>query len=267
MTIAQALKTHKDTEADLLLSHVLGKRKEFLFLHPDRDLTSAQWKKFRQLAVRRKRGEPLAYILGYKYFCGLKFLVDKNVLIPRPESEWLVAQAGISVRRKLRRNKPVLVLDMGTGSGCLAISLAKSVKSNDLKITAADISPQALAVAKKNARLNRARVKFIQSDLFKKIPGRYDLIIANLPYVPLSDYNKLKAGLRYEPKLSLTDRTDAFKIYRQFLAEAPAHLKKGGSILLEIDPSFKKTKLAQGLTFYRDLARRWRYAAGANLLQ
>lgn len=148
MTIHQALRTYKNVEIDLLLVHVLKQPKEFLYLNPKATLTKQQTAALAALVARRKKGEPVAYIVGYKYFYGLKFKINKNVLTPRPETEWLVEHA----LNRIKNKKPHLaVLDVGTGSGCVAISLAHSLVTYHLSlvttITASDVSSTALKVA------------------------------------------------------------------------------------------------------------------------
>jgi release factor glutamine methyltransferase len=274
MTIRQALKTYFNFEPDLLLAHVLNKSQEFLLLQPEHKLSAAQTSKLKALVKRRQRGEPIAYILGYKYFCGLKFLVNRSVLIPRPESEWLVEQ-GLNYLGRTPGAKRVL--DVGTGSGCLIVSLAatrtssskaRSTTRSSIKWVASDISKAALAVARRNAKAHQAPVKFIQSNLFDKVPGKFDLILANLPYVPAKDYKKLYAGLRLEPKLALTDGTNHSVLIGKFLQQVAAHLNNKGLVLMEIDPTsepamrqvVKQFRLPLQLSFSRDLHRLVRYA-------
>lgn len=268
MTIKQALALYPDIETDLLLANVLKKPKEFLFIHPEKTLTAAELKQYNTIARRRRQGEPIAYITGHKYFCGLEFKVNKNVLIPRPESEWLIEQGQKIIGEKLRNFNGVEILDMGTGSGCIAVSLYKRLPARQkrkVRIHAADISPRALTVARFNAKRHLAKIKFVHSDLFSAIPPKFDLIMANLPYVPIKDYDFLHAGLRFEPKIALTDGTDTGKIYKKFLDQAKDHLKPKADILLEIDPTLKPTitKLTQSrwqTKFFKDLQNLWRYA-------
>jgi len=240
MTIKNILKKYPEEEVTDILAHVLGKTKEFLYLNPEWQVTSGKWQVFQSKYKRFQKGEPLAYILGFKYFYGLKFKVNKNVLIPRPETEWVVEKvvSFLSLRgvrdeaiqfvpRKddglLRRSQGlasrndnskasrlsyhVSLLDLATGSGCVAVSIADQLRvaSCELraKITASDISEKSLAVARQNAKYNLSlnppprkgretnQISFIQSDLFENIKGKFDIITANLPYVPLSRYEQL----------------------------------------------------------------------------
>jgi release factor glutamine methyltransferase len=283
MTIREAIKIYSAVEIDLLLGHVLSKPREFLLLNPDYRVSTTQIKKLAELAKRKQNGEPIAYLLGYKYFYGLKFLVNKSVLIPRPESEWLV-ERGLKYI-KTRPGKSLKVLDMGTGSGSLIIGLAAATTrssgimgshttSSSINWFASDVSAAALKVAKENSRLHKTLVKFLQRNLFANLPGKFDLILANLPYVPASDYKKLLAGLKHEPKLALTDGTNSSVLIEKFLRQVGPHLTARGLILMEIDPSSaaimrkaaKESKLPFKLSFYKDLRGLTRYAAIKKLL-
>lgn len=230
MTIAQALKKYSAIEADLLLGHVLKQSKEFLYLHDDKKLTSVQQNKFLGMTKKRQTGLPVAYLIGYKYFYGLKFKVNKDVLIPRPETEWIVDKT-----LQIIGKKPLSIIDVGTGSGCIAISLAKNSKA---KIFATDISNRALKVAKENAKINKVKIDFSKHNLLEGVKGKFDVIIANLPYVPVSEYKKFKKNLKFEPKLALTDGTNDFILIEKLLTQASGRLNSNGKILLEIDPLF-----------------------------
>ncbi len=237
MTVQQALKKyHKIDETELFLSHLLKCSKEELYLQYNKILTKIQQTKLKKMIADFRKGKPAAYILGFKYFYGLKFSVNKNVLIPRPESEWLIDQALSFIAYN---KKPIKILDLGTGSGCLAVAVAKSAYFSGAKVFAGDISNQALILAKQNAKLNRVNVKFIKSDLFKNIPGKFDLILANLPYVPSKDYKRLYKNLKHEPKNALVDKNGDFYIYEKLLTELPQHLNSGGRLFLELDPKTK----------------------------
>ena len=262
MTIAETLKKYTDVESDLLLSHVLNKTKEFLYLHPEKKLTELQCKKFIWLANQRRHGVPVAYLLGYKFFYGLKFKVNRDVLIPRPETEWLVDKSMQILTAKLKRPNitKLKVLDLATGSGCIGISIAKHTKNRQVSVFASDVSEKALTVARSNNRLHKTKIKFYHSDLLKDVPSQYDLIIANLPYVPFSDYKKFHSNLKFEPKTALTDGGEDFKLIKKFLKQVPSSLAKGGVILLEVDPKFFKSKEAKGWRVVKDLSGLKRFA-------
>jgi release factor glutamine methyltransferase len=245
MTIAEALRKYTDIESDLLLGHVLKQTKEFLYMNLPKVLTASQQSKFERLATKRLQGWPVAYLIGYKYFYGFKFKVNRNVLIPRPESEWLVEEGVKLVRNSFARKsrKPFTILEIGTGSGCIAISLAKLLEKQWVEITATDISEKALQMAITNSLELNAKVKFVLSDLLNQITGKFDLIIANLPYVPLDDYVKFHENLKFEPKLALIDGSNQAQLVREFLSQTPAHLKPRSVILIETDPSCSAQKI------------------------
>lgn len=270
MTIAEALKKYTKIEIELLLGAVLKKPKEFLYMNPGKLLSTAQQKKLLEYVTKRRKGLPVAYILGYKYFYRHKFKVTQDTLIPRPETEELVDLVVDRIKnpatsRLLRASQKIKILDMGTGSGCIAISLALQLQAD---ISASDISKKALDIAKTNAKNLRANITLINSDLWENIAGKFDIVIANLPYVPISDYKKLFEGLKYEPRTALTDESNTGKIYETFLINARAHLNKHATIFFEIDPSQKKsiTKLTKRhfpearLTFYNDIHTLTRFA-------
>lgn len=253
MTIGELLKKYNAPEAELLLAETLKQPKEFLYLHPETNLNIATKIKFLKMYSKFSSGFPIAYILGYKYFYGLKFKVNRNVLIPRPESEWLVDESIRYIKSWAGKSTKLRILDIGTGSGCLITSLAVTTRSSGIAGTkttrasvlskiefiASDISGKALAVAKKNATTYKASIKFVESNLFENITGKFDLIIANLPYVPVSDYIKLLPNLKDEPKPALTDGTDDSMLIQKLLLNLPQHLSRNGVALLEIDPTSK----------------------------
>lgn len=270
MQIKQLLQA-KNPETELLLEYALKKPKEFLYINPGYELSPYELERFRSALAKRKQGVPVAYILGYKYFQGFKFKVNKNVLIPRPETETLVERALNIV--KGQRSKVKSILDLGTGSGCIAISLCKLLQAENLSkysILASDISLKALTVAKSNAEKLQAPVKFVQSNLFSNIAGKFDIVLANLPYVPKGLYQILHNNLKFEPKIAITDNTDSWEIYGRFFQTFGKHLKPKGVALLEIDDCAKNdlTKLfntlcpkpnSYQLKFTKDLSGRIRF--------
>ncbi len=231
MTIQEILRKYHHPETELLLGDILKQSKEFLYLHPNKKLTQAQLQKFKTWYKKRQKDYPLAYLRGYKEFFGLNFKVNKHTLIPRPESEWLVEKA-----IALLKNKPAEIIDIGTGSGCLAISLAKHLPK--AKITAVDVSSPALIVAKKNAVNHKVKIKFKKQSLLTGDSTNYNLIIANLPYVPKADYKKFLSNLKHEPKLALIDPDQDMDLYLKLIAQFSNKLSSKGVVLLEIDPSY-----------------------------
>ncbi|MDP2932738.1 MAG: peptide chain release factor N(5)-glutamine methyltransferase, partial [bacterium] len=228
--------------------------------------------KFRELVKQRAKGLPVAYLTAEKEFFGRKFHVNPSVLIPRPETEQLVELVLQSLKNYQLPTTNHQLLDLGTGSGCIAITLAAmmpiaSDNGHHCKITASDISPTALNLARWNAKLHKVKIKFVKSDLFKNIKGEFDIIVANLPYVPAANYQKLKKTLRFEPKIALTDGTNIWRLYDRFFRQLPGHIKPRAKIFLEIDPTSKNRiiKWAKlhfpriSIKFHRDLNGKIRY--------
>jgi len=216
------------TEAELLFTEVLNCSRLDLHLDKNRVLHPDEISRISCALERRVRGEPLQYILGKTEFMGLNFKVTPDVLIPRPETEILVETVIGYVSSASYKN----ILDIGTGSGCIAISLANKLPG--VKITALDISHQALEIARQNAVLNNVNINFIQSDLFENCQLSYELIISNPPYVACEDINKLQREVQYEPKNALDGGGDGLNFYRRIIAQAPAYLKEEGLLILEI---------------------------------
>jgi release factor glutamine methyltransferase len=220
-------------EAEILLAHVLGCKRVDLFVRYEEQPSEAERTKFRELIQRRVAGWPVAYLVGLRGFYLLDFEVNPAVLIPRPDTETLVLEA-------LKRLKPLSapeVLDIGTGSGCIAISLAHQKK--DARVTATDVSPDALDVAKRNAAKHTVadRITFLQGDLFAPLPpgSTFDLIASNPPYIAQGEFPSLAPDVRdHEPRLALDGGPDGLAFYRRIAKDAPAFLKPGGSILLEV---------------------------------
>ncbi len=273
MTIREALKKNSKLEIELLLAHALQRPKEFLFMHPGKKMTAAQVSSLAGLVKRRQRGEPAAYLLGYKDFCGLRFCVDKRVLVPRPETEWVVEKAAEKLKNLKAQNphRQVRVLDVGTGSGAIIVSLAKQLGSTDFKYLASDVSAAALQVARRNARTHKVKIVFCRSNLLKAVRGSFDVLIANLPYGWKAWRNNTAAetaGLRFEPRKALFTGEQGLREIRRLLEELAARPSRPLWAYIEFDPRqkngisslIKKTLPQARLKFYRDLAKHWRYA-------
>lgn len=267
MTIQQILRKSTEPEIELLLGAVLKQSKEFLYLHPNISLTPPQERKFNKLLNDYQSGIPVAYLLRYKNFYGLRFKVNRFTLIPRPESEWLVEKA-----LEILKGKPdQQIIDIGTGSGCLAICIKKY--SPQVKVTATDINNRTLLVAKQNSQNHSVKVKFKNQYLLQGDSMKYDLIIANLPYVPKNVYQKLHKGLMHEPKFALIDRKQDFDLYQKLLSQVKNNLKPQATLLLEIDPSMKlkltawckKNWTTATLKFTKDIHGLWRFCEIRNL--
>ncbi len=232
---ALVLAPELQSEAELLLAHLLQTDKSYILAHPETELTNEQLRHLLQLCQRRANGEPLAYITGYQEFYGRRFKVSPSVLIPRPDSETLIEQALNVLRRAPSTEHPVpSTLDIGTGSGCLIITLAMET-SNTYSYTACDISAAALKIAKENATNLGADINFIQSNLTHNLPpNTYNLITANLPYLTAEQMSE--ASIQSEPELALYGGHDGLHYYRQLLQQLPKFTSTGSVILLEIDP-------------------------------
>lgn len=226
--LKNAAKTIDRLDAELILAHSFGKERTFLHAHPDYELGPAQIAQAGQYLQRRAQDEPLAYIIGSKDFYGRQFDVTPDVLIPRPETEALIEAA--------KRLKPAKILDVGTGSGCIAITLAKELP--EAQITGVDISPRALEIAQKNAQKHHAKVVFRQSDLLKGLSEaeKYDLVVANLPYVD-RNWPWLGSELAFEPETALYAEDGGLELIKELIRQAPAHLEPRGYLLLEADRS------------------------------
>ena len=217
--------TDYKAEAEWLVALSLNIRRSEVY--KEAQVTKEQEKIFIKALKRRRKGEPLAYIFKSSNFYGYDFYVNKNVLIPRPETEELVNFALKSINENMK------VLDIGTGSGAIAITIAKE---SGVEVTAIDISKKALKVAKKNAKNNKVNVKFICSDIFSKLKEtKFDIIISNPPYITSEAYNNLEKTVKgFEPKLALVGGNDGLKFYKEIIENAHNYLLDDGKIFFEI---------------------------------
>ena len=215
--------------AEHLLAHVLGRKRIDLYLEFERSLSESELAPLRDLVKRRGEGEPLQHLLGTVEFCGHVFLFDKRAMVPRPETEELVELLKSEIR-----NPKSGILDVGTGSGVIALSLA--AKFPDAEILAIDISDDALALAQENAaRLNLAgRVRFLKSNLFEYVEGTFDLIVANLPYVSTQARDTLSREVLHDPAVAVFAGERGDELVRELIAQAPSRLRSGGMLALEI---------------------------------
>ncbi|HXY61094.1 MAG TPA: peptide chain release factor N(5)-glutamine methyltransferase [Chthoniobacterales bacterium] len=225
--------------AEHLLAHVLGKSRMELYLEFERVLSETELAPLRELVKRRGQKEPLQHLLGTAEFCGQVFGVDKRALVPRPETEELVEL----IIAECRSRKAKRIIDVGTGSGVIALSLAKQFP--EANITAIDISEGALALAKENAvRLGLSdRVRFEKADLLENLPEKFDLIVANLPYVSMRDRHLLAPEVLHDPEIALFAGPIGDEVVRRLIEVAPGHLSPGGLLALEIG-----INQAEGLT-------------------
>ncbi|MBE3037460.1 MAG: peptide chain release factor N(5)-glutamine methyltransferase [Chloroflexi bacterium] len=225
-------------DAQVLLARLLDRPRSWVLAHPEAPLTGNRYTALEALVGRLEGGEPLPYIVGHWEFFGLEFEVTPDVLIPRPETELLVERAIAWLRKSEPGSRELRVMDVGTGSGCIAISLAVNVPG--LSITATDISAAALKVARCNAeKMNvSGSITFLEADLFPNllIPDCFSLIVANLPYIPTNTLYKIPVYGR-EPTLALDGGSDGRVLIRRILTEAPDRLISGGLFLMEIEAS------------------------------
>lgn len=210
-------------DSEILLSEIIRKPREYLFAHNDEVVSPTKLKKYHQWLTQRRKGTPIPYIIGHKYFLDRKFTVDKYVLIPRPETEALVEEC---IKIAQTYSKPPIIADIGTGSGIIAISLAITI--TDAKIVATDKSSTALKIASRNAKKYRVakRVTFFASDLLNEIPQELlpTIIVANLPYVTSDELKHASEkpdtlGLTFEPQGALDGGPDGLAVFRRFFAQ------------------------------------------------
>ena len=286
-----------ETDVRIMLSTASGLSDSMLFAYIFDEVPEEVLERFSVMLERRKKHEPLQYILGFQEFMGLQFLVTPDVLIPRQDTE-LLAEKGIeaaghaislrkkSLQKECENAEPVRILDLCTGSGCVAVSVADGAdrilaEYEDcgykgkvcVSVTAADISEAAVKVAEKNAEINkteRVAVSFKVSDLFSETEGKFDVITANPPYVKASSIEILMPEInRYEPWLALDGGADGLVFYRRIVAEAPGYLKNGGRLIMEMDDDqgpavadMLKNRGFCNVAVYRDLTGADRVAYG-----
>jgi release factor glutamine methyltransferase len=217
-------------DAEILLLHQIGKNRAWLLTHLDDDFAGCRSIGYASLLDRRKQGEPIQYIIGEAEFYGLPFLVTPDVLIPRPETEHLVD----AILKLAKGSAATRIVDVGTGSGAIAIAVAHVASSN--RITAIDVSEEALVVARQNARRNNVSVAFLHGDLLAPVADEaFGLVVSNPPYIPAADRESLSAEVRdYEPSLALFAGADGLDAYRRLIPQAFSVLTPGGHILLEV---------------------------------
>jgi len=224
-------------EVELLFSDILNCNRLSLYQNRDLCLRKNKTRLIASALKRRIKSEPIQYILQKTEFMGLEFRVNKDTFIPRPETEILVETALRWLSENRKSLNPANILELGTGSGCIAVSLAKFMPT--ARITALDISDRALKVAKYNARLNKVngRINFIKSDLFlqfAKSYAKYELIVSNPPYIRTREIKGLQPEIRYEPVAALDGGCDGLDFFRKIINQAPDYLKKGAFLIMEI---------------------------------
>ena len=230
-TLKQSCVLNPQLDCEILLSNSINKDKKYIILNPKQILNDGQLSDFKSLIEKRKKGEPIAYLINKKEFWNNEFFVNKDVLIPRPDTELIVEE----VLKIYSKNTHLQVLDIGTGSGCILLSILKERKY--FYGTGIDISKKSINVSKFNAKkLNlENRVKFFHSSVDNFTRGKYDLIVSNPPYIELVSLKYLEKDIvNFEPKLALSGGFDGFSKIRKVINKANCLIKKNGKFILEI---------------------------------
>ena len=248
--------------AEHLVARVLGRTRMELYLEFERELTESELAPLRELVKRRGEGEPLQHLLGTVEFCGRVFRCDKRAMVPRPETEQLVEIVESKIENRKSR-----ILDVGTGSGVIALSLA--AKFSEAEILAVDISDDALGLARENAAsLNLSdRVRFVKSNLLENVEGTFDLIVANLPYISTQQRHTLSREVLHDPEIALFASARGDELVREVIAQAPPHVRPGGMLALEIGLDQSEALLsALAEKNYRDIYSKTDYAGVTRFL-
>ena len=220
-------------DAQVILAHVLGVERAWLFAHSEMELSAKQAEQFTELVARRMNHEPVAYLVGRREFYGLDLNVDRRVLIPRPETEMLVDE--VLAELESRPDPVVRIADVGTGSGAIALAIAAN--NERARIYALDVSRRALGVAKTNVQKHdlRGQITLLRGDLLEPLPEKVEIIVANLPYIGADAYAELDATVKeFEPRLALESGADGLDAIARLLRHAADHLTANGMIYLEI---------------------------------
>ena len=226
-------------DAELLVAHGLKESRLVLYAHPERGVDKEDQATLSSLVARRANREPLQHLIGFQEFWGLSFKVGPDVFIPRPETECII-EAALTFREALKSLTSPIVVDIGTGSGCLAVALAKELPQ--AQIYATDLSSEALSIAEENARAHgvSGRLRFLKGDLYgplkrQGLACQINLLVSNPPYIPQTSLEDLQPEVRdYEPRMALDGGVDGLEVYRRLLVEAPALLAPGGIMILEL---------------------------------
>jgi len=230
-TLESSSSASSKLDSEILLSKVIKKNRQYLILNFNQELEKENIKSFNYLVKRRKKGEPIAYLIHKKEFWKLNFYINQNVLIPRPDTEILVEET----LKLFNSNSRLNILDIGTGSGCILLSILNERKN--FFGTGIDISKKAINVARFNAKMHQLnnRTKFYNSDVDKFLIGKYDLILSNPPYIKQKDLKYLEIDVRdFEPKLALDGGKDGFSEITKVINKTSMLLKRNGKFILEI---------------------------------
>jgi release factor glutamine methyltransferase len=253
-----------ELDIQILLAYCVAQSRTFLMTWPERELTATQLSAFDDLVERRKEGEPIAYLIEQQGFWSLDLRVLPTTLIPRPETELLVEQALAFLSAKPQSE----VLDLGTGTGAIALAMAKELP--EAKVLGVDINHASIALAKDNAaRNNIGNVSFKQSSWYTELAGLFDLIISNPPYIRIDDPHLSQGDVRFEPVRALVAGTDGLADLRIIIREAPVYLQAGGALMVEhgydqkhaVSQLFKQSQFVD-VSCYQDLAGQDRITVG-----
>ncbi len=247
-------------EALIIFEKVSNLKREKIFSKFEERIEPEIINKYKKIINRRiSKREPLAYLIGYKEFYSLKFKVNKHVLIPRIETEELVDRS----LNFLKSKSSPKILDVGTGSGNIIISIARFYANKNANFFASDISKDAIKVAKFNARRHRVKINFFISNLFDAIKRKpiFDLIVSNPPYVSEDEYLNLSPEVKKEPLKALVSKDRGTFLLKKIIKEAPLYLKKGGILLMEMGEDQKEIIEETHLTFYKDIFKKWRFVS------
>ena len=240
-TLDNSSNTSSKLDSEILLSKIVKKNRQYLILNSNEELKKENIKSFDYLVKRRKKGEPIAYLINKKEFWKQNFYINQNVLIPRPDTEILVEET----LKLFNVNSKLNMLDIGTGSGCILLSILK--ERRNFFGTGIDISKKAINVARFNAKMHQLsnRVKFYNSDVDKFLIGKYDLVVSNPPYIKRQDLKYLEVDVKgFEPKLALDGGKDGFSKIIKVISKTSTLLKKNGRFILEIGFGQKKKILS-----------------------
>ena len=240
-TLKQSSNTSSKLDSEILLSKIIKKNRKYLILNSNEELKKENIKSFDYLVKRRKKGEPIAYLINKKEFWKQNFYINQNVLIPRPDTETLVEET----LKLFNVNSKLNMLDIGTGSGCILLSILK--ERRNFFGTGIDISKKAINVARFNAKMHQLsnRVKFYNSDVDKFLIGKYDLVVSNPPYIKRQDLKYLEVDVKgFEPKLALDGGKDGFSKITKVISKTSTLLKRNGRFILEIGFGQKKKILS-----------------------
>jgi len=240
-TLDNSSNTSSKLDSEILLSKIIKKNRQYLILNSNEELKKENIKSFDYLVKRRKKGEPIAYLINKKEFWKQNFYINQNVLIPRPDTETLVEET----LKLFNVNSKLNMLDIGTGSGCILLSILK--ERRNFFGTGIDISKKAINVARFNAKMHQLsnRVKFYNSDVDKFLIGKYDLVVSNPPYIKRQDLKYLEVDVKgFEPKLALDGGKDGFSKITKVISKTSTLLKRNGRFILEIGFGQKKKILS-----------------------